>query len=296
MPNGILVFNTNGKLDRTYFLSNSVLTLLQDTRHQFAVPPGSTAIDAVKDFEQKTWPGRARSKIVETEVLVGKYYRGIARPIYRLDGAVNGLMNPGAERELGLVRNILREIEVLTQDLEHCFNVNSPFEKNWVSYGIYYERIIYMACIGVEAIFRKILEDNSIDVSNANMNLFVKLKPFLRLEEFSVRLQRYPWLRAVIPFAGWNANNPTKTLEWYNAYNLLKHDKRRNETVASMKHAISSVAAYYSIAYSSFGQTMFPTFFSDYYYFLFEAFPQWDVSECYLESDEKQWSPISITL
>ena len=296
MPNAVLVFNNVGRLDHSYFISNNMLTLLQDTRHQFQIATGGDPKKAVAEYEQKTWPGRAYSKIELSDVLVGKYLRSVARPIYRLNGDFGGLINPGADQELEEIKNTWREIEVLTHDLEHCFNVNSPFEANWDSYGLYYERIIYIACIGVESLFRKILDDNAINTPGANMNLFVRLKPHLRLEEYSVRLQRYPWLKPVASFANWDTSNPSKSLPWYQAYNSLKHDKRRNQHVASMKNAISAVVAYYCLSYATFGYQIHPDFFTDYRYFLVESFPKWDASECFLESDSKTWAPVSIVL
>jgi hypothetical protein len=275
-------------------LSNGMLTLLQNTAIQFPVQPGIDAVTSIRNYEIKNWPNQVIGRILEADLLVGKYYRSIGRPIYRLGGD-SGVTNPGADAEIETIKNTWRELEVLTQDLEHCFNVNSPFEANWPAYGIYYERIIYVACIGIEALFRKILEDNNV-AAKATMNDFVKLKPHLRLDGYSVSLQQYPWLKPIAPFSDWNSDIPSGSLFWYNAYNLLKHEKRKNEDAASMKNAVYAAAAYYILAYATFGGKLFPGFFSDYFYFIFKAFPSWDMAQYYFESDDKSWAPINLNL
>lgn len=50
---------------------------------------------------------------------------------------------------------------------------------------------------------------------------------------------------AIKPFDGWNAQQPTKSLFWYDAYNEIKHGRSDNFKKATMKNVLYSLAALY---------------------------------------------------
>jgi hypothetical protein len=45
------------------------------------------------------------------------------------------------------------------------------------------------------------------------------------------------------PFHGWTAAQPTKSLVWYDGYNLTKHDRKTHFDKATLKNCIDAVSA-----------------------------------------------------
>jgi hypothetical protein len=190
---------------------------------------------------------------------------------------------------------IWRELDIATRDLESCFDVTSPAQENFSAFGIAFDKIIYFCCIGVEGLFRKIMKDNLVPQKDLNMKLFVKLNKFLKLDQYQTSFIRYPWLKDVQPYAAWSSGNLGK-LEWFEAYNGLKHDKRNKENLASLHNAIEAVSAYYILSYAIFGKDLLPGYFSDSFYFRISAFAEWDISEFYYKSEDGAWIAKHISL
>ena len=63
---------------------------------------------------------------------------------------------------------------------------------------------------------------------------YVLLCEPLRLKAWAVRMPLYPRHREIRPFAGWDAERPTQSLPWYQAYNGTKPIGTR------LSHATSS--------------------------------------------------------
>ncbi len=289
-----VLYDSEGNPGRVYFLSNNTLTLLQNTLIQFPVPPEADPTIAIMQHEQRTWPQVAfASQIVEKALHIGRYFPSIAKPVYP---GWDGNFNPKAGEETELIKTIWRELEVLVQDLERCFDVNSPHDDNLSAFGIAYEKMLFFACIGIESLFRKILEDNGVGPERPNTAHFVKLEPHLRLREYEVGLIRYPWLTPIKPYQGWSSDSPSASLPWFDGYNRLKHDKRSSQSCASMQNALHALAAYYVLAYAVFGGQLFPGSLSDQHYFAFFAKPAWPVDEMYFNADDKSWTPMPLLL
>lgn len=103
----------------------------------------------------------------------------------------------------------------------------------------------------------------------------------MRLDEYSVKLQHYPWLPAVTPYAGWDKADPTETLTWYDSYNAVKHDREKDFHRATLQNAIASVAAAWVMVAAQFGYTGVREFDDLNRYFHFEHLPRWRYSDAY---------------
>ncbi len=64
----------------------------------------------------------------------------------------------------------------------------------------------------------------------------------MRLNEYAIDFPFYPWLDAIVPFKGWSASAPTKSLRWYDAHNAVKHDREREFARGTLGHAFEAVA------------------------------------------------------
>src|SRR5229473_1527784 len=88
--------------------------------------------------------------------------------------------------------------------------------------------ILILACTEAEAHWKKILEDNGYKSRKRdglfNTTDYINLLNAMRLDQYVVNLNYYPWLPTVAPFDGWKNSNATKSIPWYHAYNQVKHD------------------------------------------------------------------------
>jgi len=73
-------------------------------------------------------------------------------------------------------------------------------------------------------------------------NDYVALKLPLHLSEYKLIRDRLN-LADYFPFVGWSDTQPTQSLEWYNAYNKVKHNRDENFNLATVENCINSVAA-----------------------------------------------------
>ena len=252
---------------------------------------------AIESQERLNSPEGGRVFVEEVDLNIGHYFPCIAKPLF-LHG--DDLFLPDSEDDVELAKSIWRETSVVTQDLEQCFNVNAITERNFSAFGPRYEQIIYFCCIGIESLFRRIIEasgelNRSLLKKKYSMNDFIRLRSLLRIDEVGLNLVRYPWISEIKPFEGWSDSAPSESLSWFGAYNALKHDKRRNDQQASMKNAIAAAAAYYSLAHSTLGTEFFPGFIGTEYYFHFASRPRWRTRDRYFKPKDGNWKAVPIS-
>ena len=72
---------------------------------------------------------------------------------------------------------------------------------------------------------------------------YLKLLSKLYLAEFEINIKLYPAIAPIRPFDGWDQAKPTQSLPWYEAYNLTKHDRQSNFSLATLEHCLSAVCA-----------------------------------------------------
>ncbi len=110
----------------------------------------------------------------------------------------------------------------------------------------------------VEAHWKNILkanhyrEDGKYDGLNTG-DYFCLLAP-MKLDQYEVRFNYYPWLENFLPFQLWSSPNTSKSLYWYRAYNNVKHDREGHFSEASLCHALTAVAACFVILGAQYGQ------------------------------------------
>lgn len=293
MTNFFAVFREGEDLPHIYEVVGNEMQLIDRRSHKASVN-GGDQVAIVETLErQLISKPNAPLRVERIEISLGTYHPSIGRPLYP---DTRNLLVPNSDDEIAHAKSVWRELDLVSKDLEQCFNVNSLDERNYHSYGIQYERIILFCCIGIESLFRKIYVANGVGRARLTMNDYVKLKVHLRLSGYGLSLVRYPWISNIFPFAGWESERPSESLPWLSAYNSLKHDKKSNEHLASMKNALWAFAGYYTVAYAALAKNLFPGFLSTDYYFHIDERPKWDVGEFYFKTDDEVWRPLALTL
>lgn len=123
--------------------------------------------------------------------------------------------------------------------LNSIFNVIEPNEINKDTYGHKIRELLIISCTEVEYLLRKILTDNGYGIEqHLTTNDYVKVRPLLKLDEYRVKLKFHPSMGSFSPFKDWNDKKPTKSLDWYDAYNQTKHNRGENFYFANLNSTI----------------------------------------------------------
>jgi hypothetical protein len=75
----------------------------------------------------------------------------------------------------------------------------------------------------------------------------------MRLDEWELSLISYPDYPPIRPFSGWSSSAATKSLDWYDAYNAVKHDREANLRRATFGNVLKAAAASIAMGAAQFG-------------------------------------------
>lgn len=187
---------------------------------------------------------------------VGHIYDGLWRPGLTLDkDIISGLGFSFAER-----REAELTLLLILERLNELLLYVDPNPSTLSTYGHKQRELLLLAATEVESHWRWFLNHYGAKPNGQGFstNDYVKLAPALFLADFDVTIPRYPAVRALSPFVGWNPQRPTKSLPWYDAYNETKHDRVGGLSRASVEMCLLTVAANLVLFISRFGyQTLF---------------------------------------
>jgi hypothetical protein len=226
----------------------------------------------------------------------GAYHPRIARP-YSSDPADSPGTNPEDEAES--VRNEKTEILIesagqlhhLKEHLEEISRVVRPHPNNFSAFGHEIRNVFIIACTEVEAQWHGVMKANGYDGFDqrhgddvGSTNDYVELLKPLKLDQYLVKFPYFPSIEPISPFEHWTREKPgpTQSLEWYAAYNKVKHDREKHFEQAHLKHAFHAAAAYFVMLCAQHGWELAarPKLAATRFFQLKKA-PTWDEDECY---------------
>lgn len=173
-----------------------------------------------------------------------QYYPRIARPLSYTDQEY--LRSPSATEEQSVVALGLGQANVFMRRLDLICQTVHPAPNTLGVFGHEIRNLLILAATEVEAHWRGVLVANGSAKDQFNTRDYARLVRPMRLDRYAVSFPSYPWLPPVRPFAGWKAEQPTKSLGWYDAYNHVKHDREgafqqatleQNRRLALLAHA-----------------------------------------------------------
>jgi hypothetical protein len=152
--------------------------------------------------------------------------------------------------------NSVEQLSSLIQMLHRIFRTVHPCSLNFDTFGFEIRNLIILSCTEFESQITGILRENEIESISRNYTTkdYVKLKDILFLKSYSVEFRFYPELPAFSPFHDWSIENPTTSLDWYDYYNMIKHDRESNFEKASLKVLLNSISACFIILIAQYGQ------------------------------------------
>lgn len=175
-----------------------------------------------------------------------------------------------------------RSFQGIYNALTHIFDFVEPETQNLSTYSNKIRECLILACTEVEYLLKKtLLENNYPNSSRMSTHDYIKLLPYLKPEQYSVKLKTFPDLGTFSPFANWSTAQPTQSLNWYDSYNAVKHDRGSNRSRSSLEMLINSVAAIHILLEAHYGEHIFDSPLRSKYESIFYTVkrPSWELDE-----------------
>jgi hypothetical protein len=247
--------------------------------------PGESALATLqKRFSSSTF--------YELQNKPGEYFPCMARPSSCVQADSPGY-NPDKSDKIRNSRTVSTgQLHALIGQLEKICRVVHPAKgRNYQVFGHEIRNVLILASTEVELHWKRILAANK--AKGKNTHDYAKLALPMRLGEYCVDFPYYPWLQPVRPFEKWGpSKSPSKDLDWYAAYNAVKHDRETHFAEATLERAFRAVAASFVMLcgqhgwdFALRGNAALRAFLR-----LREA-PKWDPSEIYVPPYNGRWRP-----
>lgn len=192
------------------------------------------------------------NNIEEMNLEVGTTVEGVWRPsLFYWEDIRNGIKTK--ENEQHSEEQALR---ILIDKLDELLLFIEPSIDGLNSYSHKIRELLILACTEVENQWRALLEIAGCIPINGKMFTtqdYVKILTPTHIGEYKVGLKNNSAFLPSKPFVSWDLSNPTKSIDWYDAYNKTKHNREYNFQDAKLKFAIDAVAANIILYCTRFG-------------------------------------------
>lgn len=183
----------------------------------------------------------------------GEFYPRMARP-FDIDPAASPGSNPDDSDIAKHARAISTgQLHSLIEQLDRICRVIHPRGENLKAYGHEIRNLLIIACTEVEAQWKAILDANHYTKKDTTRDDYKKLIAPLKLRQYEVTLNYYPWLEPIRPFENWELGNPPGKLVWYDAYNCAKHDRETKFSEAKLLFALQAIAGCFVMLCAQYG-------------------------------------------
>lgn len=185
------------------------------------------------------WSLDRRDKTIKVQIPI--YRKGKVIKEVLLDG--DELFNLNSEVEDDVYFRDIRQYNDLIKNLENTFNIVEPSIKHKNVFGLKYRELILLASMEIEIHWKALLVENAYEHKERTTTKdYIKLQNFIKFDPI-FQLKAYPTYTEIIPFENWNEDSPTKSLNWYNAYNKIKHNRTDNLELANFQNTINALCA-----------------------------------------------------
>lgn len=147
---------------------------------------------------------------------------------------------------------LIRYFQILQKKIKELFKYIEPSENNIKVYSLILYELLTDVCIEVENNLRGIMEANGYKSDRFNMSEdYFKLNEVLHLDKYKVKIILKSDIQEICPFENWSSS-VYSPLEWYKAYNDVKHNRSENIEKANLIHLLQAFAGLYILLYSQF--------------------------------------------
>lgn len=223
-------------------------------------------------------------QLKEMKLKPGQYYWRMARPTETKPSESPGNCPEPKLFEYEIARSKGQLVSLIDMLQQICQTIH-PTTETYNSYGHEIRNLLILACTEVEAQWKGILEAHNVKPLNGKFYTtkdYVKLNKAMRLKDYAISLPHYPWLSEFRPFQSWNGSKATKSLDWYDAYNEVKHDREKNFSKAKLIYAINAVCACMIMLLAQFGRQQVTRYRQEIaHFFEIVQAPTWEAWELY---------------
>jgi len=187
-------------------------------------------------------------------------YKRIARPFETPTGSfVGGQVDQSYLVQSGYATDrttFIRGYHALESDLKRLFEYVEPDDRNLKAFSTRLYELLLRASTEFEASCKAILLDNGYSgLSRLNMNDYRKIEGATHLSRYKLRLTVWAGSpREIQPLEQWSSGNP---LQWYQAYNDVKHNRIADFHKANLENAVDAVASLFIVLFAQFNVLAF---------------------------------------
>jgi hypothetical protein len=173
---------------------------------------------------------------------VGSVVEGVWRPaLYYQADVLRAVGSSETER-----RAAEQQLRLLVERFDELLLYIEPNRSGLKAYSHKTRELLILACAEVENSWKhymRLAGATPTRGSDFSTKDYVRLASPLFLADYRVSLRPYGEVDSLRPFLGWDANAPTRSLPWYDAYNKTKHDRTHHFGEATLQNCLSAVAA-----------------------------------------------------
>jgi hypothetical protein len=248
---------------------------------------GELIWDAIDRYT--SWP---RESFIPLVLEPGLYHPRVARPL--LLASEPTLWCESGNLESAHVASCRSQLVALVRQLQDICRTVEPEDRTLDVHGHNIRNLLILAATEVEMHWRGVLRQNGKPSGRFTTNDYVVLADVLRLREYSVAFRDFPALPPLSPFTAWGMSGaPSKELPWFEAYHAVKHDREGQFEQATLRSALTAVAANAIMLVAQFGQARsFSSELSTFFHFA--EVPTWPEGDGYVGSfDGDGWVAIN---
>lgn len=278
---GLLVPNQIWRIDEVEAVKLGVTNPQEGPGTYYRAEPGETIWQALA--RQTPWmTGQGIEPFFPLDLAPRRFRPRIGRPLF--SSSDGSLVSPSAKIEAGVVAMGRAQAVTLLRRLELICQTVHPAPDTLGTYGHEVRNLLILATTEVETHWRGVLVANGVDKKRYTTKDYHRLLEPMRLDGYEVTFPSLPWLEPIRPFAGWSAQAATGSLEWYDAYNGVKHNRELEFPRANLANAFLAVsavvvmlAAQFSRSLALGGQSELSAFFR------FSERPEWHPGDLYAD-------------
>lgn len=146
--------------------------------------------------------------------------------------------------------------KILEKDFKKFFEYVNPSDSNLNTYSHRIYELFLRTSTEFETNCKQILCANSYGkTKNLTINDYHKINKATKLSDYEVCINIWESGKKIIkPFAAWSNG---ASLQWYQDYNVVKHNRNQNFAKSNLENLLNAMAAIYAILYAQFGAYSF---------------------------------------
>lgn len=155
------------------------------------------------------------------------------------------------------INSLVTTAHLIIRDLYALFNYIEPHDSNLGVFSHRLYELFLRTATEFESNCKAILRDTGYAKNERDMNItdYFKIGSVARLSEYRVSFVRWNSSREFKPFEAWNSNTYT-SLQWYQSYNNVKHNRFTNFTEASLDNLMNAISGLLCILHAQYGENM----------------------------------------